>query len=92
MTTKPQVHPEATRALDDGAARPSVIVRPVVNALKIMRLLASAGEPKTAAQLAALLDINRSTCFNILKTLTEERAIAFDRASKTYFAELPPNG
>ena len=64
---------------------PSVIVRPVVNAIRIMRLLAATKDAQTAAQIASTLSINRSTCFNILKTLTSERAIEFDRGSKTYF-------
>lgn len=70
------------------AGRPSVIVRPVVNALRIMRLLAGADQPRTASQIATLLDLNRSTCFNILKTLTDERAIEFDHATKTYHMGL----
>jgi DNA-binding IclR family transcriptional regulator len=86
MVVEPPASAEPIRP-DDGE-RPSVIVRPVVNALRIMRLLASADKPKTAAQIAALLNINRSTCFNILKTLSDERAIDFDRASKTYHMEV----
>ena len=68
----------------DESSRPSVIVRPVVNALHIMRLLASTDAGLTAAEIASKLQINRSTCFNILKTLTDERAIQFDRGSKIY--------
>lgn len=70
---------------EEQAARPSVIVRPVVNAIRIMRLLAGADTAQTAAQVAAALGLNRSTCFNILKTLADERAIDYDRAAKTYF-------
>lgn len=66
------------------SSRPAVIVRPVVNAIRIMRLLASAGTAQTAAWIAATLGINRSTCFNILKTLADEHAIEFDRGTKTY--------
>lgn len=71
--------------VEPDGAKPSVIVRPVVNAIRIMRLLAIADKPLTAAQIASTLGINRSTCFNILKTLADERAIEFDRAGKTYF-------
>lgn len=68
----------------EAGSRPSVIVRPVVNAIRIMRLLAYVQKPQTAAQIASIINLNRSTCFNILKTLTEERAIDFDKCSKTY--------
>lgn len=64
--------------------QPLVIVRPVVNAIRIMRLLAGTERALTATEIAQSLGINRSTCFNILKTLTCENAIEFDARSKTY--------
>lgn len=68
--------------------RPSsgVVVRPVVNAIAILRHLADAAGPHTATTVSRALSINPSTCFNILRTLLGEGVIDFDPVTKSYSA------
>lgn len=65
-----------------------VIVKPVINAIRILRYLAHKGAPERAADIARHLKINPSTCFNILRTLVSEDVVDFDPLSKTYSAGL----
>lgn len=65
-----------------------VIVKPVVNAIGILRYLAQKGVPERAADIARHLEINPSTCFNILRTLVSEDVVDFNPLSKTYSAGL----
>lgn len=60
------------------------LIKPVSNAINILRLLAAEGRPATSTQIARRLGINASTCFNILRTLTYESLIEFDDVAKTY--------
>lgn len=60
------------------------IVKPVVNALHILRYLTASAQPERAVDIARHLGINQSTCFNILRTLVSEEVAAFDPLSKTY--------
>jgi len=62
----------------------TVIVKPVVNAVRIMRYLSECGGPARAITIARSLSINASTCFNILRTLALEEVVEFDPMSKTY--------
>lgn len=66
----------------------AVIVRPVVNAVSILRYLTQTGAPERAADIARHLSINSSTCFNILRTLVAEDVVDFNTLSKTYSAGL----
>jgi DNA-binding IclR family transcriptional regulator len=59
-------------------------VRPVVNALRILRYLSASRNAVRSLQLARDLSINPSTCFNILRTLVAENVLLFDPTSKTY--------
>jgi DNA-binding IclR family transcriptional regulator len=68
----------------DGETGKTVIVKPVVNAVRIMRYLIEAGSPARAITIARSLSINASTCFNILRTLALEEVVEFDPLSKTY--------
>jgi DNA-binding IclR family transcriptional regulator len=68
----------------DGETGKTVIVKPVVNAVRIMRYLSEAGSPARAITIARSLSINASTCFNILRTLALEEVVEFDPLSKTY--------
>lgn len=68
----------------DGASEVKNIVKPVVNAIRILRYLSESGKPARAIHIARALSINTSTCFNILRTLTAESVVAFDPLSKTY--------
>jgi DNA-binding IclR family transcriptional regulator len=71
--------------IDDGSGlEPSVVVKPVVNAIRILRYLNELGSPGRAISIARALSINASTCFNILRTLASEQLVNFDPLSKTY--------
>lgn len=78
--------------MDKPATKPSaaggVIVKPVVNAVRILRYLAQKGAPERAADIARHLAINPSTAFNILRTLVAEDVVDFNPLSKTYSAGL----
>lgn len=63
-----------------------IVVRPVVNAVAILRHLADTPGPHTATTVSRALSINPSTCFNILRTLLGERVIDFDPVTKSYSA------
>jgi len=56
----------------------------VLSAVAILRYLAAQPAPAPNNQIARSLDLNVSTCFNILKTLAGEGLVSFDPASKTY--------
>lgn len=67
------------------AAKPrQVTVRPVENAIRILRLLGNSGRPSTVTIISRELGINTSTCFNILKTLVASHVLEFDADTKTY--------
>lgn len=59
-------------------------VKPVINAIRIVRHLAAIGHAARATQIARDLAINPSTCFNILRTLAAEGVLLFDAVAKTY--------
>lgn len=69
---------------DSSSRSKQVIVRPVVNAIRILKYLSDSGQPRRAAQVAKDLSINTSTCFNILRTLVAEDVLEFDPLSKSY--------
>jgi DNA-binding IclR family transcriptional regulator len=60
------------------------IVKPVANAIAILRYMAGKQEASTATQIARDLKINTSTCFNILRTMTREGVVSFEPVGKTY--------
>ena len=60
------------------------IVRPVTNAIRILRHLSRTRAPETVTNIARALEINTSTCFNILRTLASEGIVAFDERTKSY--------
>lgn len=66
----------------------SVTVKPVVNAIRILRFLSESGAPERAVDIARKLKINPSTCFNILRTLVSEDMVEFSAMSKRYSAGL----
>lgn len=77
--SRPQKQPA-----EAGADRGPPPVRPVVNAIRILRHLGTSGEPATTTELARTLGINPSTCFGILKTLVAEGMLVFDEIGKRY--------
>ncbi|AMO77643.1 helix-turn-helix domain-containing protein [Pseudomonas sp. R3.Fl] len=66
----------------------SVTVKPVANAIRILRHLSQSGAPERSVDIARRLSINPSTCFNILRTLAMEDVIDFNPMSKRYSAGL----
>jgi DNA-binding IclR family transcriptional regulator len=69
---------------DAGAGVAKNIVKPVANAVRILRFLSETGKPARTTQIARALSINTSTCFNILRTLVSEGVVEFDSLSKAY--------
>jgi DNA-binding IclR family transcriptional regulator len=63
---------------------PPTLVRPVRNAVEILRLLAASGQHSTVTAIARELELNASTCFNILRTLAYTGVIEFDSVTRTY--------
>ncbi|WP_207540192.1 IclR family transcriptional regulator [Sabulicella rubraurantiaca] len=56
----------------------------VVAATRILRFLAAHRRSVGVTEVARSLELNPSTCFNILRTLTTEGLVAFDAATKAY--------
>ena len=66
------------------ASAPEKLVGALSSGLKILRYLASSSTPMGVTRIAKDLDLNSSTCFNLLKTLVHERLVTFDESNKTY--------
>lgn len=75
---------DSTSSEDQSDSSTGVTVKPVVNAVRILRLLTASSSPERASDIARELGINQSTCFNTLRTLVAEDMLAFDPLSKTY--------
>jgi DNA-binding IclR family transcriptional regulator len=71
-------------AFPEDVPAPATIVKPVDNAIRILRHLALTGVPSTVTLIARELRINPSTCFNILRTLVWNGMLEFDRNTKSY--------
>lgn len=52
--------------------------------LRVLRHLASVPTPLGVTRIARDLELNSSTCFNLLKTLVHEGLVTFDEDTKTY--------
>lgn len=57
----------------------------VVNAIQTLRYLGGEAAPLRATDVARSLQLNPSTCFNILQTLVHEGIVNFDPARKVYW-------
>ncbi|MCT9980843.1 helix-turn-helix domain-containing protein, partial [Acinetobacter sp. I-MWF] len=66
----------------------AVTVKPVSNAIRILRYLSQVGTPERSVDIARQLAINPSTCFNILRTLVQEDVVDFSAMSKRYSVGL----
>ena len=64
--------------------KPPVIVKPVLNAIRILRFLSALDRPATVTTISRELKINTSTCFNILRTLVSADVLQFQSDTKTY--------
>jgi len=67
---------------------PDKLVGALASGLRVLRHLVRTGAPTGVTRIARELDLNASTCFNILKTLVHERLVEFDDATKTYSVSL----
>lgn len=67
---------------------PEKLVGALSSGLKILRYLARSPAPVGVTRIAKDLELNASTCFNLLKTLVHERLVAFDESTKTYSVSL----
>lgn len=65
-------------------SRPSHTVGAVSSAVRILRYLASVGEPVRLVRVVSDLQLNKSTCLNILRTLVDEGLVTHHPAAKTY--------
>jgi DNA-binding IclR family transcriptional regulator len=63
---------------------PEKLVGALSSGLAILRHLAIATQPMGVSRIARDLELNSSTCFNLLKTLVHEGLVSFDDATKTY--------
>lgn len=78
------------KAVDADAADTSGRVGSVVQALSILRYIARTREPAGVTAIARALQLNPSSCFNILKTLTAEGFLERDDVAKTYTLGVAP--
>lgn len=86
---KPSHAQRAVRARSGSVAKAHALevsspVKPVASAIRILRYLSRAALPVRAIQVARDLELNNSTCFNILRTMAAEGVIEFNPQSKTY--------
>lgn len=63
-------------------------VKPVQNAIAILKYLSEVRCPSTVTQIRNAININCSTCFNILRTLVGEGILKFDSDRKTYSIDV----
>ncbi|MBP7568356.1 MAG: helix-turn-helix domain-containing protein, partial [Burkholderiaceae bacterium] len=70
--------------MKDSEAPPDKLVGALVSGLSVLRYLAASGSPVGVTRIARELELNASTCFNLLKTLVHEGLVTFDDDTKTY--------
>lgn len=63
---------------------PEKLVGALSSGLKVLRYLARSPTPVGVTRIAKDLELNASTCFNLLKTLVHERLVTFEESTKTY--------
>ncbi|HEX2888999.1 IclR family transcriptional regulator [Vineibacter terrae] len=63
---------------------PEKLVGALTSGLAVLRYLVAAQAPVGVTRIARDLELNPSTCFNLLKTLVHEGLAVFDEATKTY--------
>lgn len=64
--------------------KPTKPVNALSRGIAILRYLDAQAEPVGVVQIARDLNINASTCFNLLRTLAHERLAIFDPSTKKY--------
>lgn len=78
------------RSAADGAGETAGLVGSVVQALSVLRYIARTREPAGVTTIARALNINPSSCFNILRTLVAEGFLERDEGAKTYILGVAP--
>jgi DNA-binding IclR family transcriptional regulator len=77
-----------TGSADDSAPRPGMLsykpVGAILSGLAVLRYMASARGPLPLSRITRDLDLNPSTCLNILRTLANENYLIFEPQSKLY--------
>jgi DNA-binding IclR family transcriptional regulator len=63
---------------------PGKLVGALSSGLAVLRYLAVTATPVGVTRIAREVELNSSTCFNILKTLVHEDLVNFDERTKTY--------
>jgi len=63
---------------------PEKLVGALSSGLAVLRYLAATPTPVGVTRVARDVELNSSTCFNILKTLVHEGLVTFDERTKTY--------
>lgn len=71
-----------------GAAGSVKLVGALVSGLSILRYLSAQGTSMGVTKIARELQINPSTCFNLLRTLVYEGLVHFDESTKAYSIDL----
>lgn len=66
------------------APPPEKLVGALVSGLAVLRYLCAASGPVGVTRIARDLQLNPSTCFNLLKTLVHEHLVNFDPSTKSY--------
>jgi DNA-binding IclR family transcriptional regulator len=66
------------------ASAPPKLVGALVSGLGVLRYLARNRGPTGVTRIARDLDLNASTCFNLLRTLVHEGLVTFDDETKSY--------
>jgi DNA-binding IclR family transcriptional regulator len=60
------------------------LVGALASGLSVLRYLGRSRSPVGVTRIARDLELNASTCFNLLRTLVHEGLVCFDEATKTY--------
>lgn len=90
MGEREQVPSEPAATVRKSPGRPPgdpsrvVLVKPVLNAVRILQYLSISDEPVTLSELARALKINVSTCLGIVRTLLSVGLVASPGSTKTY--------
>lgn len=79
---------DPTQSLDEPAAPPEKRVGALSAGLAVLRYLNHTGRRAGVSRIARDLQLNPSTCFNLLRTLVYEKMLDFDPVTKTYALDL----
>jgi DNA-binding IclR family transcriptional regulator len=84
LTRAAPPHSHAGMTKDGEPQGKGKLVGAVVQTVALLRVLAASDEPLGVSAAARAAQVNTSTAFNVLRTLTAEGMTIFDEATKTY--------